>query len=72
MDDKSLLAAYCREKSKVAFEELARRYVNLVYSAALRQVREPNLADDVTQAVFLILARKAHRLSGDVVLSARN
>ena len=41
-----------------ALEELARRHVDWVYSAALRQVRDPHMADDVTQAVFLVLINK--------------
>jgi RNA polymerase sigma factor (sigma-70 family) len=44
------------------------RYVGLVYSAALRQVREPALSEDICQAVFLILARKAKSLQPGVIL----
>jgi RNA polymerase sigma factor (sigma-70 family) len=57
--DGELLAEFARQRSDSAFAEIARRYSNLVYAAARRQVCDASLADDVTQAVFLVLARKA-------------
>jgi len=47
---------------------LVTAYVDLVYAAALRQVRNPHLADDVTQAVFLVLMRKMDRLPEEALL----
>ena len=45
------------------------RYVDMVYSVALREVRDSHLAEDVSQAVFLILAQKGELLKADVILS---
>ncbi|HEU5123710.1 MAG TPA: sigma-70 family RNA polymerase sigma factor, partial [Verrucomicrobiae bacterium] len=61
--DGDLLRRYVRDHSEAAFEELTRRHLGLVYSAALRQVNHnTHLAEDVTQLVFTDLARKAARL----------
>src|SRR6266404_3498322 len=68
-DDLNLLRDYAGRNSDEAFTTLASRYVNLVYSVALRQVRDPHLAEEITQAVFIILARKARSLSPKTILS---
>ena len=69
MSDNQLLEAWVARRSDPAFAELMRRYVDLVYSAALRQVRDPELAEDVAQAVFLVLARKAPSLRRHAALA---
>jgi RNA polymerase sigma factor (sigma-70 family) len=69
MDDMTLLREYAARGSEAAFEELVSRRVNFVYSAALRQVRDPHLAGEITQAVFIILAQKAGRISEKTILT---
>ncbi len=68
--DMDLLREYARQNSEAAFAELVRRHVNLVYSAALRHAGIAAQAEEITQAVFVILARKAATLREGLVLEA--
>jgi RNA polymerase sigma factor (sigma-70 family) len=68
-DSQSLLAEYARSGSEPAIQELVARYVGLVHSAAVRLVDgDAHLAQDVTQTVFVDLARMAQKLSAGVML----
>jgi DNA-directed RNA polymerase specialized sigma24 family protein len=66
VSDMDLLRDYQRQGSEEAFAELVRRHVNLVYSAALRHAGMAAHAEEITQAVFVILARKAAGLRPDM------
>src|ERR1035438_8250518 len=68
-DDMDLVRQFARNNSDEAFAVLVRRHVNLVYSVALRQLGNPHDAEEVTQAVFIILARKAASLREGTILS---
>ncbi|HXJ60124.1 MAG TPA: sigma-70 family RNA polymerase sigma factor [Verrucomicrobiae bacterium] len=68
-DSQQLLAEYGAHGSEAAFRELVARYIDLVYSTALRLVGgDTYLAQDVAQTVFISLARKGPTLSGKVML----
>jgi len=68
--DSELLRQHVEDGSEAAFTELVRRYAGLVYSAAWRSVGgRAHLARDVTQDVFILLARKAPMLIGHETLA---
>src|SRR5476651_301555 len=69
-DDSELLHQYAGNDSGEAFAILVARYINLVYSIALRQVGNPHHAEEITQAVFIILAKKAGTLRHEQALSS--
>jgi RNA polymerase sigma factor (sigma-70 family) len=60
--DAELLERLARDRSRDAFEQIVRRHIDLVYSAAQRRVRDPHLAEDVTQAVFLMFWQRPQSL----------
>jgi len=68
-DDMDLVRKFAASGSEAAFATLVRRHVNLVYSAALRQLGNAQEAEEVAQNVFIILARKARGLRRGTILS---
>jgi RNA polymerase sigma factor (sigma-70 family) len=79
--DAELLQRFAACADEAAFRELVERYAGMVYGVAVRILGEAAPAEEVSQAVFTILARKARglgqkKLSGwlhdAAVLEARN
>ncbi|MCC7374746.1 MAG: sigma-70 family RNA polymerase sigma factor [Verrucomicrobiales bacterium] len=64
-NDPELLRRYVRNQDEDAFSLLVRRHIDLVYATAVRSLGGPSAASDVTQEVFLSLARKAAWLSAE-------
>src|SRR6476646_8395951 len=69
LSDAELLRRFAKDDSQVAFAVLVERYLGLVHSVAFRQTNNLQHAQDIVQAVFIILARKAGALDSKTVLS---
>src|SRR5579862_3308431 len=69
LTDAQLLRSYAEGRGEAAFAELVRRHIDFVHSAAQRMVGDPHLAEDVTQGVFVALAKNASQLAERAVLS---
>ncbi len=70
MDDAQLLQQYVETGCQDAFAQLTSKHIGFVYSAALRHVHDRHVAEEITQAVFIVLARKASTLRHEAVLSS--
>src|ERR1700759_918112 len=68
-DDTELLREYAVRNLETAFATLVSRHLDLVYATALRHVGNHHQAQEIAQAVFIILARKARSLSPKTVLA---
>jgi RNA polymerase sigma factor (sigma-70 family) len=69
-DDWALLESYAQHGSHEAFGKIVAKYADFVLSIARRRVRDVQLAEDVTQSVFIVLARRAGALRGGGSLAA--
>ncbi|HEY4951786.1 MAG TPA: sigma-70 family RNA polymerase sigma factor, partial [Verrucomicrobiae bacterium] len=67
--DTELLRRYTDQNSEEAFAALVARHLNLVYGAALRKTGDPHAGAEITQVVFIILAKKARVLRKETVLA---
>jgi RNA polymerase sigma factor (sigma-70 family) len=68
MTDEDLVERFRRTESDEAFAQIVDRYLDLVYSVALRHTANPHHAEEITQAVFIVLARRASSLNRRTVL----
>jgi RNA polymerase sigma factor (sigma-70 family) len=68
-DDISLLREFAAKESEAAFAALVSRHINLVHSVALRSTGSSHAAQEISQAVFIILARKAKLFGSKTILS---
>src|SRR5436305_7514441 len=69
MDDWLLLQSYINERSQSAFATLVEKHVRWVHAASRRLVHDEHLAEDITQAVFLLLAQRASQLQKQTPIS---
>lgn len=69
MSDNELLEDFLRTGSEAAFADLVKRHLGLVYSTAVRLTKNHHHAQEITQVVFVILARKAAVLPKETILS---
>ncbi len=69
LSDTQLLRDYAERRSEAAFAELVSRHIDLVHSTAVRLVNDAHLAKDLSQAVFVALAKDAGKLSKHPVLA---
>lgn len=60
--DDELLARFCSNRDEAAFTLLVRRYGSLVRTTARHVVVDEHQAEDVHQAVFMVLCKDAHRI----------
>src|SRR5436190_14820644 len=68
--DGELLHDYVERRSESAFADVVERHTNLVFATASRGVSDAVAAQEVTQSVFIALARKAATLRREPSIAA--
>lgn len=61
--DRDLLLAYSRDGDEAAFDVVAGRHVDMIFSVSLRRAGNRQIAEEATQNILISLARKARKLS---------
>ena len=69
LNDLDLLRQYAETGAEEPFQTIVERHARMVYATALRMSRDHSLAEDVKQAVFILLVRKARSLSTNTILA---
>ncbi len=67
--DSALVQAFSRNRSEPAFAALVDRHAGWLYAAAYRQLGDHHLAEDATQAVFVLFSQRASRMKPKQKLS---
>jgi len=67
--DEDLLRTYCVDGDDAAFAQIVQHRRNMVFGAALRKTGSAEMAEDITQAVFLLLAQKANSINECVIIA---
>jgi len=65
-----LVREFAASQSETAFATLVEWHIHHVHSAAMRQVGDVHLAEEITQSVFIVLAQKAGKLGPNTILPA--
>ena len=68
--DRDLLREFAERGDEGAFQALVQRHLNLVFATARRRLGDDVAAREVTQNVFVSLARKALLLLGETSLAS--
>lgn len=69
VSDAALLHQFTAHGDQAAFAQIVAKYQRLVFASAIRRTRDAHLAEDITQAAFILLSQRAGRIGADVPLA---